>query len=133
MDLPDKILIKGFRVLGRHGVTPEERERDQEFVVDLDCELDLSAAGRADRIEHTVDYMELIEDIRQVVSRESYNLLEALADRLAQAVLRRPFIDRVAVAVSKPALRSAELDSIGIRIERGTAQAPPQDEELAPR
>jgi dihydroneopterin aldolase len=133
MSLPDKIVIKGFKVLGRHGVTPEERERDQEFLVDLDCELDLAAAGRADRLEHTVDYMELIEDIRQVVSTESYNLLEALADRLAQAVLRRPFIDRVAVAISKPALRSAQLDLVGIRIERGTVQSRPQDEEMVPR
>jgi len=131
--LPDKIVIKGFRVMGRHGVTAEERERDQEFVVDLECELDLSAAGRADRIEHTVDYMELIDDIRQVVSRESYNLLEALGDRLAQAVLRRPFVDRVVICISKQALSTAELTLAGIRIERGTVQSGLQDEELSPR
>ena len=131
--MPDKILIKGFKVMGRHGVTAEERERDQEFVVDLECELDLSAAGRADRIEHTVDYMELIDDIRQVVSRESYNLLEALGDRLAQAVLRRPFVDRVVICISKQALSTAELTLAGIRIERGTVQSGLQDEELSPR
>ena len=119
--------------MGRHGVTPQERENDQEFVVDLECELDLAAAGRADRLEHTVDYMDLIEDIRQVVSTESYNLLEALADRLAQTVLRRPFVDRVVVGISKSALTSAEVDYVGIRIERGTVQLGLQDEELAPR
>ncbi|HVL50521.1 MAG TPA: dihydroneopterin aldolase [Actinomycetota bacterium] len=131
--MPDKILIKGFKVMGRHGVTAEERERDQEFVVDLECELDLSAAGRADRIEHTVDYMELIADIRQVVSTESYNLLEALGDRLAQAVLRRPFVDRVVICISKQALSTADLTLAGIRIERGTVQSGLQDEELSPR
>ncbi|HEX2180321.1 MAG TPA: dihydroneopterin aldolase [Actinomycetota bacterium] len=131
--MADIIFIKGFKVLGRHGVTPEERDRDQQFVVDLECALDLSAAGRADRIEHTVDYMDLIEDVRQVVSRESYHLLEALGDRLAQAILRRPFVDRVVIAISKPALRSEELDGVGIRIERGTTQPPPQDEEMSPR
>jgi dihydroneopterin aldolase len=131
--LPDKIVIKGLKVLGRHGVSPGEREQDQQFVVDLECELDLAAAGRADRIEHTVDYMELLEDIRQVVSRESYNLLEALAERLAQTVLRRPFVDRVTVGVCKLALASEELDSVGIRIERGTVRSGLQDEELSPR
>jgi dihydroneopterin aldolase len=131
--LADIIFIKGFKVLGRHGVTPEERDRDQQFVVDLECALDLSAAGRADRIEHTVDYMDLIEDVRQVVSRESYHLLEALGDRLAQAILRRPFVDRVVIGISKPALRSEELEGVGIRIERGTTQPPPQDEEMSPR
>lgn len=119
--------------MGSHGVTPEERERDQEFLVDVECELDLSAAGRADRIEHTVDYTELMEDIRQVVSRESYNLLEALADRLAQTILRRPFVDRVVIGISKSMLTSPELDSVGIRIERGTVHTGLQDEELSPR
>jgi dihydroneopterin aldolase len=131
--LADIIFIKGFKVLGRHGVTSEERDRDQEFVVDLECELDLSAAGRADRIEHTVDYVDLIEDVRQVVSRESYHLLEALGDRLAQAILRRPFIDRVVIGISKSALKSEELEAVGIRIERGITQSPPQDEEMSPR
>lgn len=119
--------------MGRHGVTPQEREHDQAFVVDLECELDLAAAGRADRIEHTVDYMELIDDIRQVVSTESYNLLEALADRLAQTILRRPFVDRVVIGISKSALTSAQLDYVGIRVERGTVQVGLQDEEMAPR
>lgn len=119
--------------MGSHGVTAQEREKDQEFLVDVECELDLAAAGRADRIEHTVDYMELIDDVRQVVNRESYNLLEALADRLAQAILRRPFIDRVSIGISKSALVTKEIDAVGIRIERGKQQGGLQDEELSPR
>jgi 7,8-dihydroneopterin aldolase/epimerase/oxygenase len=131
--LPDSIVIKGFKVSGRHGVTQEERDRDQEFLVDLECQLDLSAAGRADRIEHTVDYMELIEDIRQVVSRESYNLLEALGERLAQVVLARPFVDRVLIGLSKTQLAKGELQSVGIRIERGSVVTGLVDEELSVR
>ena len=114
-------------------MTQEERDRDQEFLVDLECQLDLSAAGRADRIEHTVDYMELIEDIRQVVSRESYNLLEALGERLAQVVLARPFVDRVLIGLSKTQLANGELQSVGIRIERGSVVTGLVDEELSVR
>ena len=131
--LPDSIVIKGFKVTGRHGVTQEERDQDQEFSVDLECQLDLSAAGRADRIEHTVDYMHLIEDIRQVVSTESYNLLEALGERLAQVVLARPFVDRVVIGLSKSQLRTGELDAVGIKIERGRAATGLHDEELSVR
>ncbi len=131
--MPDSIVIKGFKVSGRHGVTQEERDLDQEFAVDLECQLDLSAAGRADRIEHTVDYMELIADIRQVVSTESYNLLEALGERLAQVVLARPFVDRVVIGLSKSQLSKEELQSVGIRIERGRVVTGLPDEELSVR
>lgn len=131
--MSDSIVIKGFKVSGRHGVSPEERDRDQEFVVDLECHLDLSAAGRADRIEHTVDYMELIADIRQVVGTESYNLLEALGERLAQVVLARPFVDRAVIGLAKSQLANGELDSVGIRIERGRVAAGLSDEELSVR
>lgn len=131
--MPDSIVIKGFKVSGRHGVTQEERDQDQVFVVDLDCELDLSAAGRADRIEHTVDYMELLADIRQVVSTESYNLLEALGERLAQVVLARPFVDRVVIGLSKSQLSKEELQSVGITIERGRVVTGLHDEELSVR
>lgn len=131
--LPDSIVIKGFKVTGRHGVTEEERDLDQEFAVDLECQLDLSAAGRADRIEHTVDYMELIHDIRQVVSTESYSLLEALGERLAQVVLARPFVDRVIIGLYKSQLSKEELHSVGIRIERGSVAAGLRDEEFSVR
>lgn len=114
-------------------MTQKERDLDQEFSVDLECQLDLSAAGRADRIEHTVDYMELIADIRQVVSTESYNLLEALGERLAQVVLARPFVDRVVIGLSKSQLSNEELRSVGIRIERGRVVTGLQDEELSVR
>ena len=114
-------------------MTQEERDNDQEFLVDLECQLDLSAAGRADRLEHTVDYMALIDDIRQVVSTESYNLLEALGERLAQVVLARPFVDRVVISLSKAHLASAELQSVGIKIERGSKVTGLQDEELSVR
>lgn len=131
--MSDSIIIKGFKVSGRHGVSQEERDRDQEFIVDLECHLDLSAAGRADRIEHTVDYMELIADIRQVVGTESYNLLEALGERLAQVVLARPFVDRAVIGLAKSQLADGKLDSVGIRIERGRVAAGLSDEELSVR
>ncbi|CAN5770585.1 hypothetical protein BH23ACT12_BH23ACT12_05230 [soil metagenome] len=131
--MPDSIVIKGCKVSGRHGVTQEERDRDQEFLVDLECQLDLSAAGRADRIEHTIDYMELIADIRQVVGTESYNLLEALGERLAQVVLARPFVDRVMIGLFKSQLSDGELESVGVRVERGRVVTGLHDEELSVR
>lgn len=114
-------------------MTQEERDRDQEFLVDLECQLDLSAAGRADRIEHTIDYMELIADIRQVVGTESYNLLEALGERLAQVVLARPFVDRVMIGLFKSQLSDGELESVGVRVERGRVVTGLHDEELSVR
>ena len=53
---PDRIELRGLRVLGAHGVLPEEQQRAQPFEVDLDLELDLRPAGRSDALADTVDY-----------------------------------------------------------------------------
>src|SRR4029077_204259 len=52
----DRILLEGMSFEGRHGVRPAERERPQEFKVDVEIDCDLSEPGMSDRIEDTVDY-----------------------------------------------------------------------------
>jgi dihydroneopterin aldolase len=83
----DRIEIRDLRVLGVHGVLPEERERAQPFSVDIVAWLDMSAAQRSDALGDTVDYGALAHVAAEVVSQRSYQLLEALAGRLADALL----------------------------------------------
>ena len=63
---PDRIELRGLRVLGAHGALPEERQRAQPFEVDLDLELDLRPAGRSDRLADTVDYGAVTEAVAAV-------------------------------------------------------------------
>lgn len=84
---PDRIELRGLRVLGVHGVLPEERERAQPFEVDLDLEVDLSRAGRSDALADTVDYGAVAAAVADAVGGESAHLLEHLAERIASAAL----------------------------------------------
>ena len=91
--------LEGLAVPGRHGVEPEEREREQPFLYDL--ELELTEPG-SDRIEDTVDYREVVELVREVSAARQFRLLEALAAAVADALLERFPLERARVRVRKP-------------------------------
>lgn len=82
----DRIVLRGMRFYGYHGVLPEEREQGQPFEVDLEVELDLSRSRQSDRLKETVDYRLLYRAVQEVVEGEPVNLLEHLAERIRHAV-----------------------------------------------
>ena len=85
--MSDRIEIRELRVLGVHGVLPEERARAQPFAVDIVAWVDTTAAQQSDDLADTVDYGALIRVAADVVGGRSYRLLEALAGRMATALL----------------------------------------------
>lgn len=97
-----EITLTGLRVRGRHGVYAFERERGQDFVVDVRLELDLSAAARSDDVADTVHYGELAERLAAIVGGEPVNLIETLAARLADACLADGRVAAATVTVHKP-------------------------------
>jgi len=117
---PDRIELRGLRVLGVHGALPEEQDRAQPFEIDLDVEADLSEAGATDQLADTVDYGALAAVVADVVGGERFRLLERLAERLAEGLAEAdPRIRAVTVAVRK--LRPPvpiDLASAGVRITR---------------
>lgn len=116
----DKIIIRGLRVYGYHGVTRAEREQGQHFVVDVEASLDLREAGETDLLGRTTDYDSLVKDIHRIVSLERYTLLEAVAQRIADTALERPQIFSVTVRVAKPQPPiEADLEAIEVEITRG--------------
>jgi len=98
----DRITLTGITGYGYHGVFPSERRQGQPFVVDLSCELDLSAAAAADNLGQTIDYGQLAQAVVDDVERDPLNLIEALAARIARTCLGHPAVQRVAVTVHKP-------------------------------
>jgi dihydroneopterin aldolase/2-amino-4-hydroxy-6-hydroxymethyldihydropteridine diphosphokinase len=95
---PDRIELRGLRVLGRHGVLDEERARAQPFEVDLDLELDLRPAGRTDALLDTVDYGAVAESVARLVEGEHSDLLEHLADRIARTLMATTGVPGAAAA-----------------------------------
>ena len=101
-DPRDKVVLTGVRAWGRHGVLDFEREQGQHFVVDVSLSLDLRAASTTDDLSRTVDYGSLAQAVVADVQGEPLNLIEALAERVAQTCLRRPGVAEVEVTVHKP-------------------------------
>ena len=97
----DRIELRGLRAMGTHGALPEEQVRAQPFEVDVDLYADLRAAGESDVLGDTVDYGALAEAVERVVTREKFQLLERLADRIADEVCRDTRVESVTVTVRK--------------------------------
>jgi 7,8-dihydroneopterin aldolase/epimerase/oxygenase len=97
----DRIELRGLRALGVHGVLPEERERAQPFEIDVVLSLDLRAAGETDDLTQTIHYGELAEMIVDVVERESFLLIERLAEHIAKACRADERVREVTVTVCK--------------------------------
>jgi dihydroneopterin aldolase len=116
----DRIEIRDLRVVGRHGVLAEERERPQPFSLDILAWVDMLAAQHSDALTDTVDYGALAHAAADIVEQQSYRLLEALAGRLAQALLiTDPRLHAVEVTVRKlrPPL-ALDVASTGVRVLR---------------
>jgi dihydroneopterin aldolase len=98
----DRVVLTGLRAWGRHGVFDHERAEGQHFVVDVALALDLRPASTTDDLRRTVDYGVLAEAVVADVQGEPLNLIEALAERVAQTCLRQPAVTEVEVTVHKP-------------------------------
>jgi len=115
----DRILIAGLRELGIHGVLPEERVRPQPFEVDVELHVDLATAGATDDLADTVDYGAVCDAVSKIVSSESYQLLERLAQRIAEVCRTDPRVVGVVIEVRKlePPV-AAQVDHVAVRIQR---------------
>lgn len=117
--MTDRISLRGLRAYGHHGVLPAEREHGQEFLVDVDLDLDTTKAAARDDLTETVDYAALADRIAAVVTGEPVNLIETLATRVADVCLANPRVAAVTVEVHKPhAPVSVRFDDITVRIRR---------------
>jgi len=115
----DRIMARGLRFMGCHGVLPQEKIKAQEFVIDLELTLDLKPAGRMDCLELTVDYSQVYETVKKIVEEKNFNLIEALADNIANEILKGFPVSAVAVTVYKPqAPVKGKFDYFAVSIQR---------------
>lgn len=98
----DRILLSGLTFFGYHGANPEERRLGQRFVVDVALSLDLRPAGLTDDLTRTINYSDVYQTIQRVVEGPPCNLIEAVAERIAEALLLQTGAMAVQVRVTKP-------------------------------
>ncbi|MEU6643265.1 dihydroneopterin aldolase [Saccharomonospora sp. NPDC046836] len=99
----DRITLTGLRVFGRHGVFEHEKRDGQDFVVDITAWLSLAKAAESDDLADTLHYGELAQLAADIVAGEPYDLIESVAGRIADEVLKDERLSAVEVTVHKPA------------------------------
>ena len=98
----DIIHLRGLTFFAYHGVMPEENVLGQKFIVDIDLYQNLRKPGLTDQVEDTINYAKVYEQIKAVVTGERYSLLERLAQRIADQILKEFLCSSIRVEVHKP-------------------------------
>lgn len=100
--MSDRIVVAGLEVFAHHGVLDGEKESGQLFSVDVEMEVDLRPAARSDDLADTVDYGDLAEKVHRRVAEERWDLIETVADRVADLLLEDPRVTAATVTIHKP-------------------------------
>jgi dihydroneopterin aldolase len=96
------IEISGLSLYTRHGVHEAERELGQRLVFDVAFEIDECDATVTDRVEDTVDYGEVCEQVALAAQERSYKTLERLCTAVADRLIERFGAESVRVKAAKP-------------------------------
>ncbi|MDY6826290.1 MAG: dihydroneopterin aldolase [Bacillota bacterium] len=97
----DRIIIDSFTCYAYHGVLPEENSLGQEFQVSIEMGIDLTSHND-DRIDKVPDYRKAVMAIEEVMYSNSCRLLETLACRIADKLLKLTGVLEATVEVRKP-------------------------------
>ena len=96
------VAIAGLSLYTRHGVSDAERELGQRLVFDIEFELTDCDAMVTDRVEDTVDYGEVCEQVALAAQERSYKTLERLCAAVADRLMERYDAQTLSVKATKP-------------------------------
>ena len=115
-----RVFVRDFEIVASVGVFEHEKRYEQRILLSADLAVRDAYDGVSDRLEDVLDYSTLLEGIALLVQREHVNLIETLAERIAQHCLADQRVESVRVRIEKPdALPMCR--SVGIEIERQRA------------
>ncbi|XP_047253378.1 dihydroneopterin aldolase 1 isoform X1 [Capsicum annuum] len=122
MDIPkgDKLVLRGLKFHGYHGVKQEEKKLGQKLLVDVDAWMDLRAAGESDCLSDTLNYTDIYRIVKEVMEGPPKDLLESVAQLIASTTLTKyPQVSAVRVQVGKPHVAvEGPVDYLGVEIVR---------------
>jgi 7,8-dihydroneopterin aldolase/epimerase/oxygenase len=96
------IEIVGLSLYTHHGVEEAERTVGQRLVFDLSFDLSDCDATVTDRVEDTIDYGEVCQQVALAAQERSYKTLERLCSAIADRMMDRYNADAVTVRATKP-------------------------------
>jgi D-erythro-7,8-dihydroneopterin triphosphate epimerase len=111
----DRIFIRDLALRCIIGIYPEERREKQDIVINVVMHVDLRKAGRSDDLADTVDYKAIKKAILKLVDGSAFQLIESLAERIADIALADEKVKQAVVTIDKPgALRFARASAVEI-------------------
>jgi dihydroneopterin aldolase len=120
--MSDQLAVRGIEIHAHHGVFDFERRDGQLFVIDLVLSLDTAAAAATDELGATVDYGSLVAAVVAAVEKDPVDLIETLAQRVADVCLGHEQVESVEVTVHKPhAPIEATFSDVALTITRSRA------------
>ncbi len=119
LTMADRIILSGAQFFARHGVSAEERRIGGRFVVDVELDHDLRPSGASDNLADTISYSDVYRVVGEIVQGKSFQLVETLAEMIAQTLLARFPARAVRVRVKKqPPPLQGIVDYAGVEIYR---------------
>lgn len=116
----DQIKIENLEVFAFHGVFEKERKNGQSFYVDATLYLDIHKAGQTDDLEYSENYGEVCHFIHDFMRKNTFLLIESVAEKLAQSILINfPLIQYLDLVIKKPhAPIGLPFENISISVSR---------------
>ncbi len=114
----DKIYMRDLEIHCIIGTNAWERENKQTVIINIEMDCDLRLSGKSDRLEDTIDYRLLRDNIFSAVETSAYFLIERLAEVVAGTCLENPRVQAVTVSVDKPGALTGT-HSVAVGIHRG--------------
>lgn len=82
----DTIRLRNMRFYAYHGLFPEEARLGQRFEIDVDIMGDFRRAGRDDDLDQSINYADVYKRVEEIVTQRRFNLVEALAEHIAESI-----------------------------------------------
>jgi dihydroneopterin aldolase len=114
----DTIALRGIRAYGKHGANPGERDFVQPFDLEIELDVDLSAARASDALPDTIDYADLHARIVRSVRTRSFALLERLGATILDDVMGDARIAAARLSIAKPRLLAGSTPTVILRADR---------------
>jgi dihydroneopterin aldolase len=113
------IRLHNMTFYGYHGISAAERQTGRRFEVDVELVVDVDKPAKTDRLKDTVNYTEVYRIVEQIVLQNSFALLETIAVKLANQILKKFKPQEVTVRVRKkiPPV-PGNLDHIEVEVKR---------------
>lgn len=115
------IKIDNLEVYAYHGVFEEEKQKGQQFYINVVLRTDLKKAGRTDCLTDSTHYGEVCLQIKKTMTEMSYDLIERAAEKIIEDILINfPLIQEVTIELRKPnAPIPMEFESVSVQLIRG--------------